>query len=159
MKTVEEKLKALGLELPPAPASGGIYHPVVISGNYLYVSGQGPMKADSQLIKGKVGRDLTLEEGQLAARQVGLAMLATIQAQIGDLGKIKRLIKTLGMVNCFPEFEQHPQTINGFSQLMVDLFGEENGKGARSAVGMSLPGNIAVEVECIFELHEEKLND
>lgn len=155
METVEEKIKALGLELPPAPPLGGIYHPVVIAGNYLYVSGQGPLKSDGQLIKGKVGRDLTLEEGQLAARQVGLTMLATIKAQIGDLGKIKRLIKTLGMVNCYPEFEQHPQTINGFSQLMVDVLGNENGKGARSAVGMSLPGNIAVEVECIFELHEE----
>lgn len=155
METVEEKIKALGLELPPAPPLGGIYHPVVIAGNLLYVSGQGPLKSDGQLIKGKVGRDLTLEEGQLAARQVGLTMLATIKAQIGDLGKIKRLIKTLGMVNCYPEFEQHPQTINGFSQLMVDVLGDENGKGARSAVGMSLPGNIAVEVECIFELHEE----
>lgn len=155
MQTVEEKIKALGLELPPAPPLGGIYHPVVIAGNLLYVSGQGPLKNDGQLIKGKVGRDLTLEEGQLAARQVGLTMLATIKAQIGDLGKIKRLIKTLGMVNCYPEFEQHPQTINGFSQLMVEVFGDENGKGARSAVGMSLPGNIAVEVECIFELHEE----
>lgn len=155
MSTVEEKIKALGLELPPAPPLGGIYRPVVITGNHLYVSGQGPLKSDKQLIKGKVGRDLTVEEGQVAARQVGLAMLATIKAQIGDLGKIKRLIKTLGMVNCYPEFEQHPQVINGFSQLMVDVFGEENGKGARSAVGMFLPGNIAVEVECIFELHEE----
>jgi len=156
MKTIEDKIKALGLELPPAPPSGGIYHPVVITSNYLYVSGQGPVKSDKELIKGKVGKDLSLEEGQLAARQVGLTMLATIKAQIGDLGKIKRLIKTLGMVNCYPEFEQHPQTINGFSQLMVDIFGEENGKGARSAVGMALPGNIAVEVECIFELHGEK---
>lgn len=155
MNGVEEKIRALGLELPPAPPSGGIYHPVVITGNYLYVSGQVPVKMDGQLIKGKVGKELTLEEGQLAARQVGLTMLATIRAQIGDLGKIKRLIKTLGMVNCFPEFEQHPQTINGFSQLMVDLFGEANGKGARSAVGMSLPLNVAVEVEAIFELHDE----
>ena len=153
MKTVEERIKDLGLELPPAPPLGGIYYPVVITGNYLYVSGQGPVKNDTQLIKGKVGKDLTMEEGQLAARQVGLTMLSTIKAQIGDLSKIKRLIKTLGMVNCFPDFEQHPQTINGFSQFMVDVFGEENGKGARSAVGMSLPGNIAVEVECIFELY------
>ena len=155
MNTIEEKLKALGLELPPAPPLGGIYHPVVIAGNQLFVSGQGPLKSDGTLIKGKVGKDLTLEEGQLAARQVGLTMLATIKAQIGDLRKIKRLIKTLGMVNCYPEFEQHPQTINGFSQLMADVLGEQNGKGARSAVGMSLPGNIAVEVECIFELKEE----
>jgi enamine deaminase RidA (YjgF/YER057c/UK114 family) len=156
MNVVEEKIKALGLELPPPPPSGGIYHPVVITGNHLYISGQGPVQADSQLIKGKVGTDLSLEEGQLAARQVGLTMLSTIKSQIGDLGKLKRLIKTLGMVNCHPEFEQHPQTINGFSQLMVDVFGEENGRGARSAVGMSLPGNIAVEVECIFELHQEE---
>jgi enamine deaminase RidA (YjgF/YER057c/UK114 family) len=156
MNTVEEKIIALGLELPPPPPSGGIYHPVLITGNHLYVSGQGPLQSDSQLIKGKVGTDLSLEEGQMAARQVALTMLSTIKAQIGDLGKIKRLIKTLGMVNCHPEFEQHPQTINGFSQLMVDVFGEENGRGARSAVGMSLPGNIAVEVECIFELHEDK---
>ena len=155
MNTIEEKLKVLGLELPPAPPLGGIYHPVVIAGNQLFVSGQGPLKSDGTLIKGKVGKDLTLEEGQVAARQVGLTMLATIKAQIGDLGKIKRLIKTLGMVNCHPEFEQHPQTINGFSQLMVDILGEQNGKGARSAVGMSLPGNIAVEVECIFELKED----
>ena len=153
MNTIEDKIKEMGLELPPAPQLGGIYYPVVITGKYLYVSGQGPVQNDESLIKGKVGKDLTLEEGQLAALQVGLTMLSTIKSQIGDLSKIRRLIKTLGMVNCYPEFEQHPQTINGFSQFMVDVFGEENGKGARSAVGMSLPGNIAVEVECIFELH------
>lgn len=152
MSKIEQKLKELGLELPPAPPLGGIYHPVLIHGNQLFVSGQGPVQNNSELIKGKVGKDLTLEEGQLAARQVALTMLSTIKAQIGDLDKIKRLIKTLGMVNCYPEFEQHPQTINGFSQLFVDVMGDENGKGARSAVGMSLPGNIAVEVECIFEI-------
>ena len=153
MSQVEKRIKALGLDLPPAPSAAGIYYPVVITGNHLYVSGQGPVQSDGELIKGKVGRDLTLEEGQRAARQVGLTMLSTIRAQIGDLDKIKRLIKTLGMVNCYPEFEQHPQTINGFSQLMVDVFGEELGKGARSAVGMSLPANIAVEIEAVFELH------
>lgn len=153
MSQVEEKIKALGLELPPAPPSLGIYYPVVITGKHLYVSGQGPVQSNGELIKGKVGKDLSLEEGQLAARQVGLTMLSTIKAQIGDLSKIKRIIKTLGMVNCYPEFEQHPQTINGFSQLMVDVFGEELGKGARSAVGMTLPANIAVEIEAIFELH------
>ncbi len=153
MNAIEKKIKSMGLELPPAPPLGGIYYPVVIIDKQLYVSGQGPLQSDGQLIKGKVGRDLSLEKGQLAARQVGLTMLATIKDQIGDLDKIKRLIKTLGMVNCYSEFEQHPQTINGFSQFMVDVLGEKNGKGARSAVGMSLPGNIAVEVECIFELH------
>jgi len=153
MSQVEEKIKAMGLELPPTPSALGIYYPVVITDRILYVSGQGPVQSNGELIKGKVGKDLSLEEGQMAARQVGLTMLATIKAQIGDLGKIKRIIKTLGMVNCYPEFEQHPQTINGFSQLMVDVFGEEFGKGARSAVGMTLPGNIAVEIEAIFELH------
>ncbi len=154
MNHIEEKIKAMGLELPPAPPSAGIYYPVVITGNHLYVSGQGPVQSNGELIKGKVGKDLNLEQGQLAARQVGLTMFSTIKAQIGDLSKIKRIIKTFGMVNCYPEFEQHPQTINGFSQLMVDVFGEEHGKGARSAVGMSLPANIAVEIEAIFELHD-----
>lgn len=153
MNHIEKRLEQLGLELPPPPSAGGIYHPVVISGSQLYVSGQVPFTNNGELIKGKVGSELTLEEGQLAARQVGLVMLSSIRNQIGDLGKVKRLIKTFGMVNCLPDFEQHPQVINGFSQLMADLLGEENGKGARSAVGMTLPLNVAVEVECIFELH------
>ena len=154
MSSIEDTLRELGIVLPPPPPPGGIYHPVVIVGNLMYVSGQGPYLGDSKSIKGKVGKDLTLEEGQKAARQVALTMLATIKAQIGNLDRIKRLVKTLGMVNCLPEFDQQPQTINGFSQLMVDILGDVNGKGARSAVGMTLPGNIAVEVECIFELHE-----
>lgn len=152
MSQIEEKIKELGLELPASQAPKGIYHPVVIVDKLLYVSGMGPCKTNGELIKGKVGKDLSLEEGQIAARQAGLAMLSTIRAQIGDLNRIKRLVKTLGMVNCLPDFEQHPQTINGFSQLMVDLLGEEKGKSARSVVGMTLPLNIAVEVECIFEL-------
>lgn len=152
MSKIEEKIKAMGLELPPAPPALGVYHPVVITGDYMHVSGQGPVRSDGTLIQGKVGKELTLEEGQLAARQVALTMLATIKTQIGDLDRIKRLVKTLGMVNCYPEYDQHPQVINGFSQLMVDVLGEQNGKGARSAVGMSLPMNIAAEVECIFEL-------
>ena len=153
MIKTEERIRELGLELPPAPSTQGIYHPVLITGNYLYVSGQGPIREDGSLILGKVGKDLTLEEGQMAARQVGLTMLATIRQQIGDLNRIHRLIKTLGMVNCYPDFEQHPQVINGFSQLMVEIFGETDGRGARSAVGMSLPKNMAVEIECIFELY------
>ena len=150
---INKRVIELGLELPPPPPKGGIYKPVLISGDFLYVSGQGPFLNNGELIVGKVGRDLTLEEGQDAARQVGLTMLSTIQSQLGDLKRIKRLIKTLGMVNCYPEFEEQPQVINGFSQLMVDLLGEENGMGARSAVGMFLPRNIAVEVEAVFELH------
>jgi len=150
----ELKIKELGLELPPAPKPMGVYKPVLIIGNFLYVSGQGPLKSDGTLIKGKVGADLSLEEGKLAAKQVGLTMLSTIKSGIGDLSKIRRLVKVLGMVNSAPDFEQHPAVINGFSQLMADIFGEENGVGVRSAVGMILPGNIAVEIEAMFELDQ-----
>jgi enamine deaminase RidA (YjgF/YER057c/UK114 family) len=150
----ELKIKELGLELPPAPEPMGVYKPVLVIGNFLYVSGQGPLKSDGSLIKGKVGADLSPEEGKLAARQVGLAMLSTIKANIGDLNKIRRLVKVLGMVNSAPDFEQHPAVINGFSQLMADIFGEDNGVGVRSAVGMILPGNIAVEIEAMFELDQ-----
>jgi enamine deaminase RidA (YjgF/YER057c/UK114 family) len=152
---LEQRLRELGLILPPPPPPGGIYSPVIIVGNMLYVSGQIPYTSECKLIKGKVGRDLTLEEGHLAARQVGLTMISTLKDQLGNLDRIKRLIKTFGMVNCYPDFEQQPLVINGFSQLMVDLFGEENGKGARSAVGMFLPRNIAVEVESVFELYSD----
>jgi enamine deaminase RidA (YjgF/YER057c/UK114 family) len=149
----ESKIKELGLELPPAPKPMGVYKPVLVIGNFLYVSGQGPLKPDGTLIKGKVGKELSMEEGKLAARQVGLAMLSTIKANIGDLCKIKRLVKVLGMVNSSPDFDQHPAVINGFSELMADVFGEDNGVGVRSAVGMILPGNIAVEIEAMFELY------
>nr|WKN35660.1 RidA family protein [Tunicatimonas sp. TK19036] len=150
---LEEKIKELGLQLPPAPPLGGVYKPVIIVDKMLYVSGQGPVKNDETLIKGKLGSDLTTDEGYQAARQVGLTMLSTIKAQIGDLGKIKRLVKTLGMVNSQPDFYEQPQVINGFSDLMVEVLGDDLGKGARSAVGMILPGNIAVEVEAIFEIN------
>jgi enamine deaminase RidA (YjgF/YER057c/UK114 family) len=150
----ELKIKELGLELPPAPKPMGVYKPVLVIGNFLYVSGQGPLQSDGTLIKGKVGEDLSLDEGKLAARQVGLTMLSTIKSGIGDLSKIRRLVKVLGMVNSAPDFEQHPAVINGFSQLMADIFGEENGVGVRSAVGMILPGNIAVEIEAMFELEQ-----
>jgi enamine deaminase RidA (YjgF/YER057c/UK114 family) len=150
----ELKIKELGLELPPAPKPMGVYKPVLVIGNFLYVSGQGPLKSDGSLIRGKVGSDLSLEEAKLAARQVGLAMLSTIKANIGDLNKIRRLVKVLGMVNSAPDFEQHPAVINGFSQLMADIFGEDYGVGVRSAVGMILPGNIAVEIEAMFELEQ-----
>jgi enamine deaminase RidA (YjgF/YER057c/UK114 family) len=132
----------------------GVYKPVLVIGNFLYVSGQGPLKPDGTLIKGKVGNELSMEEGKLAARQVGLAMLSTIKANIGDLSKIKRLVKVLGMVNSSPDFDQHPAVINGFSELMADVFGEDSGIGVRSAVGMILPGNIAVEIEAMFELYQ-----
>lgn len=150
---LEEKIKELNLVLPPAPPLGGVYKPVMIIDKMLYVSGQGPVQNDGSLIVGKLGSDLTTAEGYDTAKQVGLTMLATIKAQIGDLNKIKRLVKTLGMVNSEPDFFEHPQVINGFSELMVDLLGDDYGKGARSAVGMILPGNIAVEIEAIFEIY------
>ncbi|MDH5366711.1 MAG: RidA family protein [Cyclobacteriaceae bacterium] len=150
---LEERIKELGLTLPPAPPKGGIYKPVIIIDKMLYVSGHGPVRNDTSLIKGKLGVDLDTQQGFDAARQVGLTMLSTIKDQIGDLNKIKRLVKTLGMVNSDSEFFEQPQVINGFSALMVELLGDDFGMGARSAVGMILPGNIAVEVEAIFEIH------
>lgn len=153
MKTnAESKIKQLNLVLPPAPKPVGVYKPVLIIGNTLYVSGQGPMKQDGTLIIGRLGENMGLEEGKLAARQVGLTMLSTIKSQIGDVDKIKRIIKVIGMVNCTPDFGQHPAVINGFSELMAEVFGEDNGIGVRSAVGMFLPMNIAVEIEASFEL-------
>ncbi|MDX2304099.1 MAG: RidA family protein [Microscillaceae bacterium] len=148
----EKQITILQLELPPAPTPGGVYHPVVIVNNLLYISGQPPCNSDGSLITGKVGQDLSLEEGYEAARQTGLTMLSTLRSHLGDLNQIKRLVKTLGMVNCLPDFTLHPAVINGYSELMRDIWGEEYGKGARSAVGMTLPGNIAVEIEAIFEL-------
>jgi enamine deaminase RidA (YjgF/YER057c/UK114 family) len=148
----ESRIRELGLELPPVPKPAGVYKPVVICGNLLYVSGHGPLKSDGTLIKGVVGKDLDLEAGKLAARQVGLTMLATIKTHFGDLKKIKRIVKTLGMVNSTPDFGGQPAVINGFSELMAEIFGEENGIGARSAVGAMLPGNMAIEVEAIFEV-------
>lgn len=154
MKTNPElRIRELGLELPPAPTPGGVYKPVLTVNNLLFVSGQGPIKPDGTQIKGKLGKELNLEEGKLAARQAGLTMISTIKANFGDLNKIKRLVKVLGMVNSTPEFDQHPAVINGFSELMGEVFGADNGIGARSAVGMILPGNIAVEIEAIFELY------
>lgn len=150
---VEQKIKDLGLVLPKAPRPG-LFKPVLVSGNLLYISGQGPNIDDNGTqILGKVGGDLTLEEGKLAARHVGLTMISVIKEYFGDLNKICRLIKTLGMVNCTPDFYSCPAVINGFSELMAEIFGEEHGIGVRSAVGMaSLPSNIAVEIETIFEL-------
>ena len=151
--SAETRVTELKLEFPPAPKPMGVYHPVVLAGNLAYVSGHGPLKSDKTLITGRVGSDLTLEQGKAAARQVGLSILATLRHELGSLNRIKRLVKTLGMVNAAPDFTQHPAVINGYSELMAEVFGAEHGIGARSAVGMgSLPGNIAVEIEAIFEV-------
>jgi enamine deaminase RidA (YjgF/YER057c/UK114 family) len=151
----EQNFAAQGLVLPPAPAPLGVYKPCLIDGKYLYVSGHGPLKDDHTFIVGRVGVALDKEEAKLAARQTGLAILATIRAHVGSLDKVKRVIKVLGMVGCTPEFDQHPYVINGCSELFAAIWGEERGVGVRSAVGMgSLPGNIPVEIEALFELDE-----
>jgi enamine deaminase RidA (YjgF/YER057c/UK114 family) len=151
--SAETKFIELKLELPPAPKPMGVYKPVVVMGNLVYVSGHGPLKPDLSLIKGRVGTDLTLDEGKAAARQVGLAILASLRAHFGSLDRIQRVIKTLGMVNSAPDFLEHPKVINGCSELFAEIWGQDHGVGARSAVGMGpLPGNIAVEIEVIFEL-------
>jgi len=147
-----ETIKKLGLVFPPAPKPLGVYRPTLVVDRFLYVSGHGPLKNDGSLIKGKVGSELDKEEGKAAARQVGLTMLSTIINNYGNIDNIKRVVKVLGMVNATPEFKDHPYVINGFSELMVEVFGEEMGIGVRSAVGMSLPQNIAVEIEAHFEL-------
>jgi len=152
--SVEAKLTELGLVLPPAPAPAGTYSPVVVLDNLAYVSGQGPVNTDGTYVTGRVGDDLTEEQGVAAARTVGLTMLATLKAQLGSLDRVKRIIKVLGMVNSTSDFQNHPAVINGFSNLMVEIWGED-GRAARSAVGMgSLPGNIAVEIEAIVLLQD-----
>ncbi len=148
-----EQIKKLNLVFPPAPKPAGVYRPVLVVGKFLYVSGQGPMKNDGTLMLGRLGDNLTTEEGKLVAKQVGLTMLSSIQTHFGSLDKIKRVVKVLGMVNCTPDFTQHPLVVNGFSELMADVFGKENGIGVRSAVGMILPDAIPVEVEAMFELY------
>ena len=147
-----ETIKKLGLVFPPSPKPLGVYRPTLVVNRFLYVSGHGPVNNDGSLIQGKVGADLDREEGKAAARQVGLTVLSTIINNYGDIDNIKRVVKVLGMVNATPEFKWHPYVINGFSELMVEVFGEEMGIGVRSAVGMSLPQNIAVEIEAHFEL-------
>lgn len=149
----EERFAKLGLELPPAPKAVGVYKPILEIGGLLYASGHGPLRSDGTLIKGRVGEDLDVAAGYQAARQTGLAVLATLRKHCGSLDRVKRLVKTFGLVQATPAFTDHPAVINGFSELMRDVFGEENGIAARSAVGAaSLPGGMAVEVEAIFEL-------
>jgi enamine deaminase RidA (YjgF/YER057c/UK114 family) len=149
----EERIKELNLELPAVSAPKGLYRPLVVSGNLAYLSGHLPSGKDGALIQGQVGADLTLEEGKQAARAVGLAILATLRHELGTLNKINRVVKLFGMVNAVPGFDKHPYVVNGCSELMEEVFGTENGVGARSAFGVAgLPVNCPVEVEAIFEL-------
>jgi hypothetical protein len=155
MSSPEHNFSKLNLELPPAPKPMGVYKPLLIVDNrWLYVSGHGTVQTDGTLIRGRIGDTLNMEQGKLAARQVGLAILATLRENLGSLDRIKRVIKVLGMVNCISTFERHPYIINGCSELFASVWGTEDGVGVRSAVGMgSLPDNIPVEIEAMFELH------
>ncbi len=150
----EEQFAQLGLTLPPAPAPLGVYKPCLIDDKHLYLSGHGPVQNDKTLIIGRVGADMDKDAGKIAARQVGLTMLATIRQNLGSLDKVKRVVKVFGMVNCTPDFMSHPYVINGCSELFSAIWGADHGVGVRSAVGMgSLPDNIPVEIEAVFELY------
>ena len=152
--SADDNFKATGLTLPPAPTPLGVYKPALIVGNFIYVSGHGPVQVDGTKIIGRVGDNMDIEDGKLAARQVGLSILATLKNTIGNFDKIKRVIKVLGMVSCTSDFERHPYVINGCSELFSEVWGNDNGVGVRSAVGMySLPEGIPVEIEAVFELN------
>lgn len=149
----ESKLQELGLHLPPAPQPIGVYKPIAIVGNIAYVSGHCPLLVDGTMLQGRVGTDIDQEAGYQAARQTGLAILATLRNALGTLNRVQRVIKVVGMVNCAPEFGQQPAVVNGCSELFADVFGRDKGVGARSAIGVvALPGNIPVEIEAIFEI-------
>ena len=153
MTTIEQKIEQLGLTLPESVPLGGLYKRLVVSGNRGYLSGHGPYLGGGEYITGRLGEDMDVEAGQAAARQTGLALLRTMKDELGDLTRVGRIIKTLALVNSTPEFDQQPQVINGFSELMRDVFGEADGIGARSALGTNvLPGNIAVEIELVIEI-------
>jgi enamine deaminase RidA (YjgF/YER057c/UK114 family) len=152
--SAEARIAELGLELPTPPSPGGTYMPVVQVGDTCYISGHGPVQVDGTMITGKVGVDLDEAEANAAARVTGLAILATLRAHLGSLDRVTRFVKVLGMVNCTPDFGTQPAVINGFSDLVVEVFGE-NGRAARSAVGMgALPGNIPVEIEAIVQVSD-----
>jgi enamine deaminase RidA (YjgF/YER057c/UK114 family) len=151
----EARLKELGLELPVAARSLGVYRPVVIASGLAYLSGHGPVGADGTAICGRLGDNLDKQVGYEAARRTGLAMLATLRQRFGSLDGVRRIVKTTGFVHATPEFKDHPAVINGFSELMREVFGEDAGVGARSAMGVaSLPAGWAVEIEAIFEIEE-----
>ncbi len=150
---IDQKLESMGLSIPASKPSKGIYKSCLTVGSLVYVSGHVSFTADGSYISGKLGKDLSEEEGKSAAKQCGLAILGSLRSHLGNLDKVKRVIKLLGMVNATPDYKDHALIINGCSELYVQLWGEDNGKGVRSAVGMgSLPGNVAVEIEGIFEI-------
>lgn len=149
----EQRVRELGLQLPPAPNPIGVYKSVVVEGHFAYASGHGPLRNDGSFITGRVGLDLELPAAKAAARQAGLTMLASLRRVLGSLDRVDRVIKVFGLVNCTDDFKEHPQVINGFSELFAEIWGPDKGIGARSAVGSnSLPSNIAVEIEAVFAL-------
>jgi enamine deaminase RidA (YjgF/YER057c/UK114 family) len=149
----ERRLIELGLTLPPLPKAQGVYQPALQVGNLIYLSGHGPLKAEGGFVNGRLGAELDIESGKAAARLTGLAILSTLKRHLGTLDRVRRLIKTMGLVQCTPEFKDHPLVINGCSELMAEVFGQENGIAARSAFGtIALPGNWPVEIETIFEV-------
>ncbi len=151
--TADEKFDNLGLVLPPPPKPLGVYTPFLMVGNMVYVSGHGTVKEDGSLIIGRVGEDIDIESGKMAAQQVGLAIIATLKKNLGSLDRIERVVKVLGMVNAVQDFEKHPYVINGCSELFAAIWGQDKGVGVRSAVGMAtLPDNIPVEIEAQFLL-------
>lgn len=153
--SAEAKLTELGITLPPAPQPGGVYKPLVIAGNLAYLSGHGPCHDGANYLTGRVGADMTLDEGKEAARMVGLSLLATIQKELGSLDRVVRVIKTLALVNSSDDFTQQPQVVNGYSELFAEVFGPDAGVGARSAIATNtLPGNIPVEIEVILEIKD-----
>jgi len=151
----ESRFLALNIVLPPAPEPKGVYTPLLLDGNHIYVSGHLPVNTDGTLQRGKIGKDIDQEAGKLAAYQAGLTILATLIASLGSLNRVKRVIKVFGMVNATTDFEKQPYVINGCSELFAEVFGHINGIGVRSAVGVgSLPENVPVEIEAIFELND-----
>jgi enamine deaminase RidA (YjgF/YER057c/UK114 family) len=153
--SVESRLSELGLTLPPAPKPAGAYKVCVVVGNLAYVSGHGPLRPDMTLVTGRLGEDMDVQAGYEAARLTGLALLSTLQATLGSLDRVVRVVKLLGLVRSTDDFAQQPAVMNGCSELFRDIFGEEAGISARSALGTnSLPGGIAVEIEAIFEIRD-----
>jgi len=153
LASVQQRFLSLSLSLPPAPKPIGAYTPSLILGSFLYVSGHLPILSDGTLLRGRVGSDLDADAGKQAARHVGLTILATLLATAGSLDRVRRVVKVFGMVNCTPEFEQHPHVLNGCSELFAEIWGREMGIGVRSAVGVaSLPNGVPVEIEALFEL-------
>lgn len=154
MCNADEKFEKLGLSLPPSSSPLGLYKTCLLDGKLLYLSGHLPVQEDNSLIVGKVGSELTADEGKQAALQAGLTVLSTLKSNLGSFNKVKRVIRLFGMVNCTPDFDKHPYVINGCSELFNLVWGNDNGVGVRSAVGFcSLPGNVPVEIEAVFELY------